>query len=125
MSTATLPVELLIEVFELMMTKVGSEVGVSQLASQSSTTASNEDSDNENSDDEDSNDDDDDAQKWDEGYIHSSDDEPEDSGDWENSVEPTQSNEGDEQSSNAPGLLEVRRQGDGAVEWSALKTCRL
>ena len=137
MSTATLPVELLIEIFELMMTNVGSEVGVSQLASQSSTTAnaneqaaltesSNEDSDNEDSDDDDSNDDDDDHQKWDEGYIiHSSDDEPEDSGDWENSVEPTQSKEGDEQGLNAPGLLEMRRQGDGAVEWSALKTCRL
>ena len=136
MSTATLPVELLIEIFELMMTNVGSEVGVSQLASQSSTTAnaseqaaltesSNEDSDNEDSDDEDSNDDDDDDQKWDEGHIHSSDDEPEDSGDGENSVEPTQSKEDDEEGSNAPGLLEMRRQGDGGVEWSAMKTCRL
>ena len=40
MSTATLPVELLIEIFELAMTNVGPDVGVSQLAGESSKKAS-------------------------------------------------------------------------------------
>ncbi len=131
MSIATLPVELLIEIFELTMTNVGPEVGVSQLASQSSTMANASgqavltESTTEDSDDEDSDDDDGDGDpKWDEGYICSSSDdesEAEDSGDREISVEPIQSKGDEEQGSNTPGLL-----GDGAaVEWSALKTCRL
>lgn len=128
MSIAILPVELLIEIFELTVTNVGPEVGVSQLASESSmmanasgqaalTESSTEDSD------EDSDDDDGDGDpKWDEGYTcASSDEESEDSGDREISVEPIQSKGDEEQVSNVPGLL-----GDGAaVEWSALKTCRL
>lgn len=138
MSTATLPVELLIEIFELAMTNVGPEAGVSQLASQSRkmanasgqaalTESSNEDSGDEDSDDVDVDEDsDDDDQKWDEGYTcSSSDDESEDSGDWEISVEPIQGKEGEEQRTNAPGVLEMRRPRDGAVKWSTLKACRL
>ena len=129
MSIATLPVELLIEIFRLTMTNVGPEVGVSQLASESSTMANASgqaaltQSSTEDSDDEDSDDNAGDSDpKWDEGYIGaSSDDESEDSGDREISVGPIQSMGDEEQGSNAPGLL-----GDGAaVEWSALKTCRL
>ena len=141
MSTATLPVELLIEIFESAMTNVGPEVGVSQLASESSkkanasgqaapTESSDGDSDNEDSDNEDSNDgdnaDDDDDEKWDEGYIFSSsDDESEGSGDWEVPVGSTQCKEDEEQGSNALGVSEMRRQRDGVIERSPMKACRL
>jgi hypothetical protein len=141
MATAALPVELLIEIFELAMTNIGPDVGVSPLASQSSsgqaapTESSNEDSDDEASDGEDSNDEDsddgddagdDDDEEWDEGYsCSSSEDEYDDSGDCEISVETIQCKEDEEQGSNASGDLELRRQRDGAVEWSPLKACRL
>lgn len=121
MSTAALPVELLIQIFELTMADVGPEVGVFQQANHSSTSTSGQVAPTESTDD-----DDDDDEKWDEGYFFSSSDiESEDGGESEISDEPTQS-EGDEvQGPNAPGLLGMRRQGDGTVEWSALKTCRL
>lgn len=128
MSTEALPVELLIEIFELTTSNIGPEVGVSQHTNQSSTMANTSgqvaltESSDENSDD-----DSDDDERWDEDYVNSvsSDDEFEDCSDGENSDESTQSKELEAKGSSGPGLSEVRRQRDGAGEWSALKTCRL
>ena len=43
----------------------------------------------------------------------------------QNSDEPTQSEEVEAQGLDAPSLLEIERQGDGAVEWSCLKTLQI
>ena len=139
MSTAALPVELLIQIFELTIPNLGPKVGVSQQVDQSSTMANasgpvaSAESSDEASDDDDDDDDDDDNdndenenEKWDEGYfISSSDVESEDSRGWGVSDEPTQSEESEAQGPNSFGLLAVGRQRDTAVEWFALKTCRL
>lgn len=134
MSTAALPVELLIEIFEITMVNVRPEVGVFQQANRPTmanasapTESTDEDSDDDEDDgDGDDGDDDDEGEKWDEGHFTSSSDvESEGIGERDTSDEPIQSEEDEVQGPDAPGLLDVRRQGDDTVKWSALKTCRL
>lgn len=138
MSTAALPVELLIEIFELTVANTGPEVGVFQQANQPTmanaiaATESFDDEDDDGDDEGDGEGDDEgegegegDDEKWDEGHLSSNSDvESEEVVDWGISNEPTQGKEDEVQGPNAHGLLDTRGQGDG-VKWSALKTCRL